>query len=103
MKKRKNVPLFRRSKGEYQRRALFLMEQRRSGVILNLKESLLVDIMQEMLTPKEKEYLSLYYLTGLTHKQIATYLHCVPSTVSKGVVRGESKLQRIYTLIFRQS
>lgn len=98
---RKNVPIYRRGKTK-QVNAMFLLEQFQAGIPLEAEERLLAGMLDDRLSEKERQYLSCYYLTGMTHKQIARFLHCVPSTVSKGIVRGDKKLLHIYGLVYNE-
>lgn len=88
-----NQPIYRRgSRKCYQIRvALMLLQRYRDGERLTGGERTIARLMQANLTEKELEYLTCYYIQGMTHRQIARRLRRSASTVSKGVMRAERK------------
>lgn len=90
---RKNVPIYRRGRRRCGtiRASLLLLKRYQDGHTLNNGQRAMAKLMESRLTKREREYLSYYYEGGMTHRQIARYMNCCPSTVSKGVVRAERK------------
>ncbi len=88
-----NQPIYRRGNRKcYQIRvSLALLQRYRDGEQLTGEEQAVARLMEANLTEKELEYLSCYYIQGLTHRQIARQLRRSASTVSKGIVRAERK------------
>lgn len=58
-----------------------------------LKTNLLIALRQE-LTPKQREYIQLYYVEGLNMGQIGARVGADRSTVSRTIKRGEDRLRR---------
>ncbi|MEA4954357.1 MAG: sigma-70 family RNA polymerase sigma factor [Pseudoflavonifractor sp.] len=58
-----------------------------------MKINLLVAMRQEI-SPKQREYLNLYYSEGLSMTQIGEQMGVDKSTVSRTIKRGEARLKR---------
>lgn len=54
----------------------------------------LIRCIREEITPRQREVLLMYYMQGLTQKQIAQTLGVDRSTVSRTIKRGEERLKR---------
>lgn len=89
---RRNKPGYRRNRTALIM-ALGLCDQHEAGVPLSGEELVTAKAMKKLLTEKELDYLRLYYQSGMTHQQIARHLQCAPSTVSKGISRGERRIR----------
>ena len=58
-----------------------------------LQEKLLQAI-EEVLTPRQRQILLLYYFQNMTVSQIAGHLHIAKSTVSRSLARSIGKLEK---------
>ena len=63
---------------------------------LKLCAHALTEVIQNDLTPRQKEMILLYYYQNLNNKQIADRLHVNPSTVCRTLSRAR---KRIYQLV----
>lgn len=89
----KNIPVYRRGRQKCStiRASLMLLRRYQDGHRLTGRERAIAKLIEERLTEREMEFLRYYYESGMTHPQIARYLHLCPSTVTKGILRAEKK------------
>jgi RNA polymerase sigma factor (sigma-70 family) len=64
-----------------------------SREISRLKRNL-IRALQEEVTDKQREVMTLYYAEGMTMKEIAQQMGVDRSSVSRTIKRGENRLQR---------
>lgn len=85
--------------GQTQRRqiaaCLSLIDQIHAGCLASGRQRALAQMLEEELTGRQLDYLRYYYVAALTHEQIARLMGRSPSTVSRGVMRGEEKFLQV--------
>ncbi|MCD7837953.1 MAG: hypothetical protein LUG65_03480 [Clostridiales bacterium] len=94
---RKNQPFYRL--GQVQRRqitiCLSLIDQYHAGCLSNGRQRALAQMLEQELTGRQLDYLRHYYVSALTHRQIARQVGRSPSTVSRGILRAEEKFLQV--------